>query len=78
VAANADGKSDARNVAACFGVGCPKRGRCVHYADVELPAERRVVLTCRTPEGAFPLFEAIEPRRRSDAASVDGEGSEVD
>jgi hypothetical protein len=49
----------------------------VHYANVERPQEHRVVLTCRTPEGTFPLFEAVEPRRRTDAV-VDGEGSEVD
>jgi hypothetical protein len=63
--------------AACFGVACPKRGRCVHYAQVELPEQPRHVRTCRTPEGVFPLFVAVEPRRWTDAP-VDGDGSEID
>jgi uncharacterized OB-fold protein len=70
------GKPDAREVAACLGSCCPKRGRCVHYADVESPDEHRVVLTCRTPEGAFPLFR--DRRAPVAVAVVDGEGDSCD
>jgi hypothetical protein len=63
--------------AACFGVGCHKRHRCVHYTEVELPEQPPVVRTCRTPEGSYPLFEAVEPKRRTDSP-VDGEGSACD
>ena len=72
------GNQRAQHVAACLGICCPKRGRCVHYSEVERPEQPRAVRSCRTPEGTFPLFEAIEPRRRTDASPVDGEGSEVD
>jgi len=63
---------------ACYGEHCQKRGRCVAYQRVEEQGQERFVLTCRTPEGTFPLFQAIEPRRRTDASPVDGEGSEID
>jgi hypothetical protein len=66
-----------RPVAACLGLCCPKRGRCVHYSEVELPEQPRHVRTCRTPEGTYPLFEAIEPRRRTDSP-VDSNGGEID
>jgi hypothetical protein len=66
-------------IAACLGIACPKRGRCVHYAEVELPEQPRHVRTCVTPEGSYPLFVAVAPRRRTDGeVPVDGEGSEVD
>jgi hypothetical protein len=78
VAAVEAGKSHSRNIAACLGIACPKRGRCVHYAEVELPEQPRHVRTCRTPEGAYPLFEAIEPRRRTDESVVDSNGGEID
>lgn len=66
-----------RPIAACLGICCPKRGRCVHYTEVELPEQPRHVRTCRTPEGTYPLFIAIEPRRRTDPP-VDGEGDTCD
>lgn len=79
VAAVEAGKSNARNVAACYGEHCQKRGRCVAYQRVELRGQERFVLTCRTPEGAYPLFEAVEPRRRTDGeVPVDGEGDSCD
>jgi hypothetical protein len=68
----------ARNVAACYGEHCQKRGRCVAYGRVEERGQERFVLTCRTPEGIYPLFEAVEPRRRTDAHPVDGEGDTCD
>ncbi|HYC00373.1 MAG TPA: hypothetical protein VEC57_14645 [Candidatus Limnocylindrales bacterium] len=66
----------ARQVAACYGECCPKRGRCVVYRGVELPGADWFVLTCRTPEGAFPLFEDVaQPLPR--ALDADSEGGEI-
>lgn len=67
-----------RPIAACLGICCPRRGRCIHYAEVELPGQPRVVRTCVTPEGTFPLFLAREPRRWTDESPVDGDGSSCD
>lgn len=84
MAATEQGNARTRNVAirepaACLGITCPKRGRCVHYSEVELPEQPRQVRSCRTPEGAYPLFEATEPRRRTDGeVAVDGEGDTCD
>lgn len=64
--------------AACYGTDCSRRGKCLHYAEVEMPGEHRVVLTCRTPEGKFPLFVPAHKATVIRLAPVDGEGSEAD
>lgn len=76
LATPAAGKVNARQVAACFGAACARRATCVHYADVESPDEQRFVLTCRTPEGAFPLFEDRRAVTRTSPAA-DSEGGEI-
>jgi hypothetical protein len=62
--------------AACFGTRCSRHSSCTHYHGVETPDRRRFIGTCRTPAGAYPLFE---PRQAVPAASVvDGEGDTCD
>lgn len=62
VAAPRTGNAGAREVAACFGCCCPDHGRCKRYRGVEKPGQERFISTCRTPEGAYPLFVlAVEP-----------------
>jgi len=73
---NSASKSRTQQVAACYGECCPKRGRCVVYRGVELPGADRFVLTCRTPEGAFPLFEDVA-RPLPRALDADSEGGEI-
>lgn len=73
------GNSGAQQVAACFGECCPYRGHCSGYSSVEAHGQERFIATCRTPEGGYPLFEAVAvaplPAR---AAAVDSEGGETD
>jgi hypothetical protein len=45
--------------APCFGVLCPYRRTCDHYAAVERtqPGDVGRMATCRSPDGTAPLFQ---------------------
>lgn len=45
---------------ACYGIGCPDRGRCQHYAAVEDTTEPHTAGTCDTGTGQRPRFVELQ------------------